>query len=93
MSDRPPRVIILSERLLTDKELERAFVVSEDNMLWRAVLQLIGKLEEEARATGDASVGNPPLASNYHGGAQHLAYLRDMMFQLRQQEIDRQKKQ
>jgi hypothetical protein len=89
----PPKIIVVSQPPLTDKQLEKAFVVDDKNTLWRAILQVIEMLSREARYNGDASIGQPELSANFHGGAEHLGILRDMMFDLRERGIKRHKEE
>lgn len=85
------KIVVLPQLPLSNEQLEKAFVVEDHNPLWVALLQVIDDMRDDARETGDASVANSLISSNYHGGAQHLDLLKSRMFELRERGIQRQR--
>lgn len=79
---RPYRVIVLDSPPLPEKELAGAFAYALDETRMRAILQLIGDLEQEALSAAHERAGNSLLCANCLGGAEHLAMLRDQILEL-----------
>lgn len=80
-----PRTIILDKLPLAEKELAGAFAFALDEPRMRAILQIIGDLEQDAILAAHESVGNALVCANYMGGAEHCSMLRDKILELQQE--------
>ena len=79
-----PRIVVTSHPLLTEKELAVAFAVSEDDIRMRALWQVLAEFEQDANSAARQSVANPGISASYNGGAEHVAMVRDRIFELQQ---------
>lgn len=80
-----PKFIILDAPKLSEEKLAGAFAVAVTDERFRAVLQVIDELEQEANDGARKSVGNHGMSASCNGGAEHLAMLRNRILMLQQQ--------
>jgi hypothetical protein len=78
---RKPRklVYVVSKPRLNDAELALAFLVTDDNPLWRGVNQLIDDLVRESTVAARQHVSDHGLCASDVGGSELLELLRTMM--------------
>lgn len=80
-----PRCIILESPRLKEEELAGQFAVPLTDKRLRAILQVIGELEQLANDGARKSVGNHGMTASCTGGAEHLSMLRDRILELQRQ--------
>jgi len=64
-----------------------AFAVPEDQVQWRAMLQVLDELEREAIMGAQRSLGNHGVSAGFIGGAEWLRVARDRFVALREAAI------
>jgi hypothetical protein len=79
MWTRAAKAVIVEWQPLDKRELRAAFSVPADNKLWRAMLQLIREVQEEAKDGAEKSVANHGICASCVGGGEFLTRLRDRM--------------
>lgn len=79
-----PKFILLDEPKLSEQELAGAFAMLVTDKKLRAILQVIGEIEQEANAGAQKSVASPGISASCNGGAEHMGMLRDRILGLRE---------
>ncbi len=64
-----------------------AFAVPEDQVQWRATLQVLDELEREAIMGAQRSLGNHGVSAGFIGGAEWLRVARDRFVALREEAV------
>jgi hypothetical protein len=77
-------VYVVARPRLNEAELALAFLVADDNPLWRAVNQLIDDLAREATTAARQHVSDHGLCASDIGGGELLELLRTQMNELRE---------
>jgi hypothetical protein len=78
------KVVILDKPPLSEDELAGAFAITESDVRFRAIMQVIGSLEREATEAAQIAVASPGISASSNGGALHLSMLRDRIIELQQ---------
>lgn len=81
------RIVVEAPARLSEPELRAAFNVSSDNRLWRAVLQCLADVQDEAKTAAETTVASPGLSASCVGGGEFLTRLRDRMILEREKAI------
>lgn len=81
------RLHVIAPDILSEAQLNAALAVSENNPMWKAVLQLITTAEANANENAQDHVEPATAMAGYVGGAAHLRMLRDELVQRREDGI------
>lgn len=73
------KVVVTEPAALDKHELRAALNVANDNKLWRAVMQLIREVQEEAKIGAEKSVASHGICASCVGGGEFLTRLKDRM--------------
>ena len=76
-------VYVVNQPRLNEAELALAFLVTDDNPLWRGVNQLIDDLVRESTVAARQHVSDHGLCASDVGGGELLELLRTMMIEKR----------
>jgi len=73
------RVVIEQLGRLSEAEIRGAFNVASTNLMWRAVMQLIDDVGQEAKDGAEKSVANHGICASCVGGGEFLTRLKERM--------------
>ncbi len=82
-----PAVAIVQQPPVEPAAMAGAFAVPEDQVQWRAMLQVLDELEREAILGAQRSLGNHGVSAGFIGGAEWLRVARDRFVNLREEAI------